>query len=82
MRLAFGLVGLLLVLAIVMLNARNSARQLAAVPQPGAVSAPGTQGQAGAGDTPGPRARTEAVREQVQGLADQAAQRASEAGAP
>lgn len=73
MRAALGLIGLLLVLAIVMLNARHSARQQL-VPAPA--------GAASAGEPLGPHAQTAAVREQVQGLAEQAAQRASDATAP
>ncbi len=73
MRAIFGFVGLLIVLAIVMINARNSTQQLKAAPPAGAASA---------GAPAEPRAQTEAVREQVQGLVDQAAQRASEAAAP
>ena len=79
MRAALGLVGLLLVLGIVLFNARQSARQLQAPPP----AAAGTvDGAASLPDAATPRARTEAVREQVQGLVDQSAQRASEAGAP
>lgn len=70
MRAAFGLIALLVVLAIVMVNARHSARQL---------QAPAPAGAASAGEPLGPQARPAAVREQVQGLVDQAAQRASDA---
>lgn len=73
MRAMFSFVGLLLVLAIVMINAKHST-------QPLKVAAPA--GASGAGAPAEPRAQTEAVREQVQGLVDQAAQRASEAAAP
>lgn len=76
MRAALGLVGLLLVLGIVLFNARHSARQLQAASPPAAGEA------ASAPAAASPRARTEAVREQVQSVMDQAAQRASEAAAP
>lgn len=79
MRAALGLVGLLLVLGIVLFNARQSARQLQATPPSAAAPA---DGAASLPDAAGPRARTEAVREQVQGAMDQAAQRASEAAEP
>lgn len=79
MRAAFGLVGLLLVLGIVLFNARQSARQLQAASPPSAGAADRASSSP---DAAGPRARTEAVREQVQGAMDQAAQRASEAAAP
>ncbi|MDL5033722.1 hypothetical protein QRD43_17560 [Pelomonas sp. APW6] len=73
MRAIVGIVGLLIVLTIVMFNAKHSTQQLKAA-SPEAAS--------GAGAPAEPRAQTEAVREQVQGLVDQAAQRASEAAAP
>lgn len=79
MRAALGLVGLLLVLAIVMLNARQAVQPPAVPVPPGAA---GVEGASPSGDAASPRARTEAVGAQVQGLVDQAAQRASEAAAP
>ena len=79
MRAALGLVSLLVVLAIVMLNARQSVQPLSASARPGAAV---TGEQAGEGGSGSPKRQTEAVREQVQGLVDQSAQRASEAGLP
>lgn len=79
MRAALGLVGLLLVLAIVMLNARQAVQPLKA-PVPSAAA--GAEGSGSPGEAASPKARTEAIGAQVQGLVDQAAQRASEAGAP
>jgi len=79
MRAALGLVGLLLVLGIVLLSARHSVQPLKTA-APSGTGAP-TEA-ASAAEAAGPRARTDAVREQVQGLMDQAAQRASEAAAP
>lgn len=77
MRAAFSILGLVIVLAIVMVNLRNSARQLT-VP---AASAPAGSGASGAAASP--KTQTEAVRTQVQGLVDQAAaQRASELAEP
>lgn len=77
MRAALSILGLVIVLAIVMVNVRNSARSLQP-PAPASAVSPATPGTAAS-----PRTQTEAVREQVQGLVDQAAaQRASEAAAP
>ncbi len=77
MRAAFSILGLVIVLAIVMVNLRNSARQLAAP----AASAPTGSGASDAAASP--KTQTEAVRTQVQDLVDQAAaQRASELAAP
>lgn len=79
MRAAFGLVSLLLVLGIVLFNARQSTRQLQLAPASSAGAADPASSSPGADS---PRARTEAVREQLQGALDEAAQRASEAAAP
>jgi hypothetical protein len=73
MRGVFGLLGLVVVLAIVLINARNSTATLTALPH--AESAADAGGAA-------PQAQTEAVRNQVQGLVDRSAQAASEAAAP
>ena len=72
MRAIFGILGLVLVLAIVMFNAKHASQEVRA-------ALPAGEGSAAAST---PRAQTEAVRGQVQGLVDQAAQRASEAAAP
>lgn len=73
MRAIVGIVGLVIVLAIVMFNAKHASQAASATLPSGA-------GNAAAASTP--RAQTEAVRGQVQGLVDQAAQRASDAAAP
>lgn len=74
MRAALSILGLVIVLAIVLVNVMNSARSLQSPVPASAASAarPAT-----------PKAQTEAVREQVQGLVEQAAaRRASETAAP
>ncbi len=74
MRAAFSILGLVIVLAIVMVNLRNSARHLSA-------SVPANAGSGVAASSP--RNQTEAVRMQLQSQMDQAAaQRASELAAP
>lgn len=73
MRAALSILGLVIVLAIVMVNVRNSSRQLQA-PIPASAASDGAPVT--------PKAQTDAVRQQVQGLVDRAAQRASEAAAP
>ena len=61
MRAIFGFVGLLVVLAIVMINAKHSTQTLKVASPAGASSA---------GAPAEPRAQTEAVREQVQALVE------------
>lgn len=69
MRAALSILGLVVAFAIVMVVMKKQAQQLGAARAPTAASAPAS------GTVPAP----EAVRQQVQGLIDQAATRASEA---